>query len=164
MPVQGNTPEKYTETMSGSEATTGARLIRFNGRALSASGQPLSGVAGVTFVIYAEQTGGAPLWQETQNLATDASGRFSALLGAGNSAGIPVELFADDAPRWLTVLAHSPGASEQPRVLLVSVPYALQAANAEQLGGLPASAFARANSAAAQSSSCMDATAISQLV
>jgi hypothetical protein len=163
MPTQGNIPEKYTETMSGPEATTGARLIRFNGRALSASGQPLPGVAGVTFAIYAEQTGGAPLWQETQNLATDVSGRFSALLGAGNSAGIPVELFEDDAPRWLAVLPHSPGANEQPRVLLVSVPYAMQAANAEQLGGLPASAFARANSAAAQSSSCVGATATSDL-
>jgi len=137
-------------------------LIRFNGRALSTAGQPLSGVAGVTFAIYAEQTGGAPLWQETQSLATDASGRFIALLGAGNSAGIPVDLFADGAPRWLAVLAHSPGASEQPRVLLVSVPYAMQAANAEQLGGLPASAFARANAATAPPATCMSTPASSQ--
>jgi hypothetical protein len=162
-PTQVSSPEKYTETMWAPGAATGARLIRFNGRALSASGEPLSGVAGVTFAIYAEQNGGAALWQETQNLTTDASGRFSALLGAGNSAGIPVELFADDAPRWLAVLANSPGASEQTRVLLVSVPYAMQAANAEQLGGLPASAFARASAAAAQPASCVGATAVSDL-
>ena len=34
-----------------------------------------------------------------------------------------------------------PGEVEQPRVLLVSVPYALKAADADTLGGLPASAF-----------------------
>src|SRR3990170_1578308 len=35
---------------------------------------------------------------------------------------------------------------EQPRILLVSVPYALKAADAETLGGKPASAFVLARS------------------
>src|SRR6516162_7645380 len=35
------------------------------------------------------------------------------------------------------------GQAEQPRVLLVSVPYAMKAADAETIGGLPPSAFAR---------------------
>src|SRR5207244_1089182 len=33
------------------------------------------------------------------------------------------------------------GAGEQPRVLLVTVPYALKAADADTVGGMPASAF-----------------------
>jgi trimeric autotransporter adhesin len=36
------------------------------------------------------------------------------------------------------------GQEEQPRVLLLSVPYALKAADAQTLGGLPASAFVQA--------------------
>lgn len=37
------------------------------------------------------------------------------------------------------------GQEEQPRVLLVAVPYALKAGDAETIGGLPASAFVLAN-------------------
>jgi hypothetical protein len=45
--------------------------------------------------------------------------------------------------RWLAVrVAHE---AEQPRVLLLSVPYAIKAADAESLGGLPPSAFVLAN-------------------
>jgi hypothetical protein len=122
----------------------GQRLVRFNGFAFDAANKPLTGVAGVTFAIYTEQNGGAPLWQETQNLTTDGNGRFSAMLGAISATGIPAELFGSGDARWLAVLTHSPGVSEQPRVLLVSVPYAIQAANADTLNGLPAAAFMRA--------------------
>lgn len=131
---------------------SGLGLIRFNGHALDEAGHPMQGVVGATFAIYEEQSGGAPLWQETQNLITDANGRFNALLGANSSTGVPSELFTGGDARWLAVLVHSPGVSEQPRVLLVSVPYAMQAANAGTLDGLPASAFARVNSTSAASS------------
>jgi len=43
--------------------------------------------------------------------------------------------------RWLGVQPALPSVGEQPRVLLVGVPYALKAADAETLGGKPASAF-----------------------
>jgi hypothetical protein len=133
--------------------STGLRLIRFSGRALDATGQPVTGFTGVTFAIYEEQSGGAPLWQETQNLATDSNGRFSALLGAASPQGISAELFSSGNERWLAVLIHSPGVPEQPRILLVSVPYAMQAANAQTLAGLPATAFVLADSAARISNS-----------
>ena len=81
-------------------------------------------------------------------MTADAAGRFAALLGATTSAGVPVELFASGESRWLGVQANVPGEREQPRVLLVSVPYALKAADAETLGGLPAAAFVRAIHAA----------------
>jgi hypothetical protein len=66
-------------------------------------------------------------------------------------------LFAGGESRWLAVLAHAPGVSEQPRVLLVSVPYAMQAANADTVGGLPATAFVRADTAAANAATAMSA-------
>src|SRR5712692_1090739 len=43
--------------------------------------------------------------------------------------------------RWLGAQVQLPGEVEQPRVFLVSVPYALKAADAETLGGKPASVF-----------------------
>jgi hypothetical protein len=54
-----------------------------------------------------------------------------------------VELFSSNEPRWLGVQFNRPGEVKQPRVQLVSVPYALKASDADTLGGLPASAYLR---------------------
>src|SRR5208337_2367475 len=117
------------------------RLIKFSGVAKDATGQRRSGVVGITFSIYAEQQGGATLWMETQNAALDAQGRYAVLLGSTQSAGLPLDLFATGEPRWLGAKLELPGEVEQPRVLLVSVPYALKASDADTVGGMPASAF-----------------------
>jgi hypothetical protein len=101
--------------------------------------------ASMTFAIYAEQEGGAALWQETQNVALDGEGRYSVLLGAASRDGMPAELFTGGEARWLGVRVGVPGdeeaSQEQARVLLVSVPYALRAADAETLGGRAATDF-----------------------
>src|SRR5262249_2674803 len=55
--------------------------------------------------------------------------------------GLPLDLFATGQARWLGVQPALPGVGEQPRVLLVGVPYALKAADADTLSGKPASAF-----------------------
>jgi hypothetical protein len=128
------------------------QLVNFSGRAMDSAGKPLAGIAGATFAIYAEQSGGAPLWMETQNIQADAKGNYSVQLGATSAEGLPLELFASGQARWLGVRVN--GDEEQPRILLLSVPYALKAADAQTLGGLPASAFllaGAANAAAAQS-------------
>jgi len=117
------------------------RLIKFSGTFLDSSGKPMTGVHGLTVAVYREQQGGAPLWIETQNAEFDAQGRYSILLGATKSGGVPLELFATDEPRWLGVPMQLPGWEEAPRVLLVSVPYSLKAAEAETLSGLPLSSF-----------------------
>ena len=62
-------------------------------------------------------------------------------MGATVNEGMPIDLFASGERRWLGVQFNRPGESEQPRVLLVSVPYALKAVDAETLGGKPASAY-----------------------
>src|SRR5580698_4169692 len=61
-------------------AGTVPRLVQFNGTLKDAALRPVSGVASVTFSIYAEQDGGSALWSETQNVIADVSGHFSALL------------------------------------------------------------------------------------
>jgi hypothetical protein len=164
-PVRGNAIPSWPQTAVEADGgivpaanAAGLRLIRFTGRALDAEEQPVTGVAGVTFAIYAEQSGGAPLWQETQTLATDANGHFSALLGAASAEGISPELFAGGESRWLAVLTHAPGAVEQPRILLVSVPYALRAADSEMLGGKPAAAYVTAANAGGGAQATQPAT------
>src|SRR5712692_10092193 len=117
------------------------RLIKFAGTLKDAQGKPLSNTLGVTFASYKEQEGGAPLWLETQNVQLDEQGHYTVLLGATKSEGLPLELFSSGEPRWLGVQVNLPKELEQPRVLLVSVPYALKAADAETLGGKPFSAF-----------------------
>jgi hypothetical protein len=84
------------------------------------------------------------LWQEVQNVQIDQAGHYEVMLGATGSDGIPMELFTTGEPRWLGVQVLLPGTEEEPRVLMVSVPYALEAADAQTLGGFPAAAFARA--------------------
>jgi trimeric autotransporter adhesin len=112
------------------------RLVNYSGHL---SGAPSKSVAGMTFSIYREQEGGAPLWMETQNVTVDAKGNYTAQLGATKSEGLPLELFNTSESRWLGIRVN--GGEEQPRVLLLSVPYALKAADAETIGGLPPSAF-----------------------
>jgi hypothetical protein len=68
------------------------------------------------------------------------------MLGAGTSTGVPLEIFSLAEAHW--VGAQVSGQPEQQRVLLLSVPYALKAADAQTLGGLPASAFLQANARA----------------
>jgi hypothetical protein len=118
-------------------------LVRFNGSLKNTDGSPRTDIIGVTFAVYGEPTGGVPLWQETQNVELDRQGRYVVLLGATTADGMPKDLFSSGGPRWLGVLAHLPGETEQPRVLFVSAPYAIEAADAQTLGGLPASAFAK---------------------
>lgn len=60
------------------------------------------------------------------------------MLGATKSDGLPMEFFTSNEARWVGVQPQ--GQNEQPRVLLVSAPYALKASDAETLGGKPASA------------------------
>ncbi len=114
-------------------------LVRFSGILNDVNGKPLAGVVGVTFLLYKDEQGGAPLWLETQNLTADKSGHYTVMLGSTSSEGLPTDLFASGEAHWLGVQAE--GQAEQARVLLLSVPYALKAGDAQTLGGLPASAF-----------------------
>jgi trimeric autotransporter adhesin len=136
---QASDAAKGALTAPNSTQLSVPRLVQFSGTLKDNGARAVSGVASVTFAIYAEQDGGTALWSETQNVLADANGRFSVLLGAATSAGVPPELFGTGQSRWLGVTVARQ--QEMPRVLLASVPYALRAADADTLGGLPASAF-----------------------
>jgi endosialidase-like protein len=151
---QGANVAPSAAAKSPSEAIV-PRLMKFSGTLLDEQAQPMKSPVGVTFALYAQQSGSAALWMETQNVETDAKGNYTVLLGANSASGIPADLFNTGEARWLGVQAERQ--LEQPRILLVSVPYALKAGDAQTLGGLPPSAFAPANSVASNSASSSSA-------
>jgi hypothetical protein len=115
------------------------RLMRFSGVVHDAQGAVRSGPVTLTFGIYADAEGGAALWTEAQTLTLGGDGRYSVVLGGTQAEGLPLGLFASGEARWLGVQVDDQAAG--PRVMLLSVPYALKAADAETIGGKPASAF-----------------------
>jgi hypothetical protein len=119
------------------------RLISYSGTLKDDQNRPVARVTGVTFLIYKDEDGGAPLWLETQNVQPDALGHYTVQLGAASTHGLPAEIFRSGEGRWLALQIGSE--PEQPRVLLVAVPYAMKAADAETLGGFPLSAFVLAS-------------------
>ena len=131
-------------------STVVPRLVNFSGKAIE-EGKPVTGMLGITFSIYNTQENGAPLWMETQNVQADPKGNYTVQLGATTSEGLPLSLFTSGEARWLGVRVNSN--EEQPRILLLSVPYALKAADAQTLNGLPASAFVLAAPSASNSQS-----------
>jgi endosialidase-like protein len=115
-------------------------LIQFSNVATDEGGNSLSGVVSIAFSLYNGQQGGEPLWTETQNnVQLDSTGHYSVQLGITKPAGVSTALFTSGQARWLGVRITEQ--AEQPRVLLVSVPYALKAGDAATVGGLPPSAF-----------------------
>jgi hypothetical protein len=117
-------------------------VVKFSGVLTDTNNKPVTGTVGVTFSLYQQSQGGAPLWVETQNVSADKTGHYSVMLGSATSQGMPADVFASGEARWLGVQAQ--GQAEQPRTVLMSVPYALKAADAETIGGLPPSAFLKA--------------------
>ena len=129
------------------------RLVKFSGTLKDSNGNPLTTITGVTFALYSQQNGGAPLWLETQNVQPDKSGHYTVMLGSTKPDGLETELFVSEQAQWLGIQPQ--GQEEHARVLLVSVPYALKAGDAETLGGKPASAFMPANPMASAGSASL---------
>jgi hypothetical protein len=104
--------------------------IKFTGVISTAPGDAV----GVTFALFSEQTGGAPLWRETQRVTVDDKGGYTVYLGANHADGVPAELFANVGMRWLGVQPE--GLPEQMRVL-VAPELPVAAGNPQILGGKP---------------------------
>jgi hypothetical protein len=114
-------------------------VVKFGGVLTDVNNKPLTSAVGVTFSLYKDQEGGAPLWIETQNVTLDKVGHYTVSLGSTTSQGLPASPFAAGEARWLGVQVQ--GQAEQARTLLMSVPYALKALDAETIGGKPLSAL-----------------------
>jgi len=147
-------PTRDSSTLAS--ATVVPRLIKFSG-GIDPQTAPITqskenedgknrspAIVSLTFSLYELQDGGTPLWSESQKLQLDQQGRYTVLLGATQAEGLPLDLFTSGKALWLGVQPQLPGATEQPRVLLVAVPYALKASDSDTLGGKPASAYALA--------------------
>ena len=81
----------------------------------------------LSFRIYTVETGGLPLWEETNAIAT-IDGVFETTLGLNTPLTIPF-----DEPYWLELeLSGEPAMT--PRIPFVSTPYAMNAANAINAG------------------------------
>lgn len=138
-PTSDGSASVNSTAVSPAGATVVPRLISFSGT-LKDADAPAEGV-GVTFSLYSLPDSGAPLWAELQKVNLDAQGHYTVMLGAVSPDGLPLDLFTSGKALWLGVQPQIPGAGEQPRVLLVAVPYALKAADADTLGGKPASSY-----------------------
>ncbi|MGO9270578.1 MAG: tail fiber domain-containing protein [Terriglobia bacterium] len=144
---------------SGVNASVVPRLIKFSGEVNPQISQikqiresedgkgQMPTLVGLSLSLYELQEGGSPLWSEAQKVRVDEEGRYTVLLGATQADGLPLDLFTSGKALWLGVQPQLPGATEQPRVLLVAVPYALKASDSDTLGGKPASAYALASPA-----------------
>jgi len=138
---QSSTPA--TSDVSTAVTSSIPQLVNYSGTLTDLRGMPLTDAVGVTFLLYGEPRGGEAIWAETQNVQPDKTGHYSVVLGSTLSQGLPQDLFSTGEARWLGI--QVPGEEEPPRTLLVAVPYALKAGDAETFGGLPPSAFMLAN-------------------
>ena len=105
--------------------------VTFTAR-LRDAGAPVDGDQPFTFRLYAAATGGDPLWHEAQTLSL-TDGLVYARLGQVTS--LDAEIFGGDA-RFLEIQIGD--RTLTPRISLQSVPYAMRAGVAEQVGDLTA--------------------------
>ena len=113
---------------SQSQQTSGYRAITFQAR-ITQDGVPFSGTADLHFEIYATNTGGTPLWSETQSGVTIVNGILAVRFGEDPSNPLG-DVFSPDggqADRWVAVKADSLGPEIMPRVPLTAVPWAFSA-------------------------------------
>jgi hypothetical protein len=120
-------------------AQDGKRVVTYTDTIKDAAGVPRFGSVGITVSLYANREDGQPLWRESQTVQLDNEGRYTLLIGATEREGLPLEVFTDRKAQWLGI--QEEGEAEQPRILLLTVPYALKAADADTVGGRPLSAF-----------------------
>jgi len=93
----------------------------------------------MVFSIYSAAEGGEPLWSETQLVSVGQDGKYSVLLGTATESGLPQAVFAVGTARWLGVSIER--GAELSRVPFASVAYAMKAADAQTLAGIPAAEF-----------------------
>jgi hypothetical protein len=126
MQAQQASPGPGIADAPSSEAVS-PRVLSFSD---AVAGQP-DGALTVTFALYSDQQSVSALWSETQTVQV-TQGKYTAMLGSTSSTGLPSDSFSADQARWLGVQING----VETRHLLVSVPYAMKAVEAERLGGL----------------------------
>lgn len=96
--------------------------LAYQGRLADAGGTPISASLSITFRLYADPSGGTPLWSETQNAVDVDGGNLAVELGQG--VALPRDLWG----RQLYLGIQIAGDSEMaPRPRLTAAPFALRA-------------------------------------
>lgn len=115
-------------------------LLPFDGTLRTPAGEPRVGTVILTVSLYSQRDDTTPLWTEQQTIVLGAGGRYSLLAGATRPEGVPQELLSGATPaHWIGIGVQ--GELEQFRTMLVTVPYAARAHEADTLAGRPASDF-----------------------
>jgi len=137
--IAGGTDARAQSAAPVTASTTVPRSVPFTGQVVTPKGEARTGTVALTFALYTDQQDGVPIWTEQQQVTLDNEGRYSLVLGSVSADGLPADAFAAGTPRWLGVQVEAE--KEQPRMMLLSVPYALKAGDADTIGGKPISDF-----------------------
>lgn len=100
--------------------TAPSLTIPHRGVMTNGSGTPLVGLVTTIFALYAEPSGGVPLWVDIKAVEAGAGGGYVVTLGG--TTEFPADLFTTGEPRWLGV--QPDGEAEQPRVQFTRTPCA----------------------------------------
>jgi len=129
-----------TAAWAQTPATVVPTMIPLSGELRTPDGQPRTGQVLLVISLYEGKDDPAPRWIEHQTVTLDATGRYSVNFGGTRDEGLPADLFAGAAgTRWVGLAVENE--PEQPRVALVSVPYAAKAVSADTLAGKSATDF-----------------------
>jgi hypothetical protein len=139
--AQPATPEPAQEAITTSTQQSAVpTVIPVSGEFRTSAGEPRSGAVALIISLYDNQDDTAPRWLEVEPATLDAAGRYNVQFGASRLGGLPPELFTGaGGTRWLGVAIQ--GELEQPRVPLISVPYAARAVSADTLAGKAVTEF-----------------------
>ncbi len=97
------------------------RIVSYQGVLTDNAGLPLAdGDYTLAFKIYDQESGGSPLWLETQNV-TLSGGVFDAILGSTTPLALEF-----DTPYWITIAINA-GPDMTPRAPLTTSPYSFRA-------------------------------------
>jgi len=120
-------------------------LIPISGTSVTADGLPRAGSVLLVVSLYDTREDTAPRWIEQQAVTADAAGHYTVQFGSTRPEGLPTDLFTGGGvPQWIGITVESQ--PEQPRVMLVTVPYAVKAVSADTLAGKPATDFVLSSS------------------
>lgn len=114
------------------------RKMTYQGRLSRSDGTPETAPQDLKFALYAQQTAGAPLWEETHASVPLTNGYYAVVLG--QVTALPANVVTGQ--ELFLGISVGAGAELAPRTTVVSVPYALKASEAFRLEGRAAADFA----------------------
>ncbi|MGB9561758.1 MAG: hypothetical protein ACPL6C_02990, partial [bacterium] len=103
------------------------RFLNYQGKLTDSSGAGVNDTVLMVFRLYTSETGGAPIWEETNPEVFVRQGLFSVQLGLINSFPDSVNF---SVPYWLEVVVN--GETLAPRERLSSAPYAIRARSVDE--------------------------------